>query len=121
MNDPGAKVFGFYTTDKKAGAAVKTFADGSRTIYIGNYPVTPAQWRELLMLAGEKPVSAPGSYIRRHGDLLLFHTGKKGTHKITLPAGSKGAVELYSGKKFNGGTISFVTDKEADTKVFKTF
>ena len=121
VNDPGAKVFGFYTTDKKAGAAVKTFADGSRTIYIGNYPVTPAQWRELLMLAGEKPVSAPGSYIRRHGDLLLFHTGKKRTHKITLPAGSKGAVELYSGKKFNGGTISFVTDKEADTKVFKTF
>ena len=121
VDDPAAKVFGVYAADKKSGAAKKVLPGGASVIYAGNYPVSAAQWQEILQQAGVEPLTAPGSYIRRHGNLILFHTGKKGTHTIKLPAGSKGAVELYSDRKFNGGTITFVSENEADTKVFKIF
>ncbi|MBR7137935.1 MAG: hypothetical protein IKD44_00160 [Lentisphaeria bacterium] len=121
VNDPAAAVFARYAADKKAAAAEKTLADGSKVIYLGSYPQTAPVWRNLLSKAGAAALTAHGSYLRRHGNLIMFHTGKKALHKITLPSAYKGAVELFSGKKYTGRVISLKSEQDAGTWVFKCF
>lgn len=119
--DPGAEVFGIYAGDKKPGAAVKMLPEGSKVIYSGNIPVKAAHWRNIFAKAGLKPMTGADSYIRRHGNLVMFHTGTKGPHTITLPPNFKGAVELFSGRKYSGRVITLHSAEGPGTWCFKCF
>ncbi len=121
VSDPGACAFGRYAADRKIGAAVKKLSDGSKVIYSGNYPLKAAQWHKILLKTGLKPAASPGSYFRRHGNLVMFHTGIKGNHTIALPRGYKGAFELFTGKKYTDSTISVTSSAGPATWVFKCF
>ena len=56
------------------------------------------------------PLYAPeGHCVRRHGDIVMFHTGKVGTHEICFP-GRAGATELFSGKVYAGDRAIIETD-----------
>ena len=90
-------------------------------IYSGNYPLKAAQWHKILLKTGLKPAASPGSYFRRHGNLVMFHTGIKGNHTIALPRGYKGAFELFTGKKYTDSTISVTSSAGPATWVFKCF
>ena len=77
-----------------------------------------AQYRELLEKAGVHAWIKPGSYIRRHGKLLMFHTGKAGRHELSLPAGFAGAQSLSTGVRHDGG--SFVVEVQGPhTELFR--
>ena len=121
VDDPAAQSFGVYVSDRKVGAALKKHPNGSATVYAGNYPRTGVQWRELLLKTGVKPVTAPGSYVRRRGDLVMFHTGTKGKHVITFPGNVNGATELFSGRKSTGKTVTVTSEEGPGTWLFKTF
>ena len=121
VDDPAAESFGAYVADKKVGAALKKLPGGAVSIYAGNYPRTGAQWRELLLKTGVKPLASPGSYVRRRGDLVMFHTGTKGKHVITFPGKVKGATELFTGTKSTGNTVTVNSEEGPGTWLFKTF
>ena len=121
VDDPAAQAFGVYVADRKVGAALKKLPGGAVSIYAGNYPRTGAQWREVLLKTGVKPLTAPGSYVRRRGNLVMFHTGTKGKHVITFPGKVKGATELFSGTKSSGNTVTVTSDEGPGTWLFKTF
>ena len=121
VDDPAAQGFGIYVADKKVGAALKKLPGGAVSIYAGNYPRTGAQWREVLLKTGVKPLTAPGSYVRRRGNLVMFHTGTRGKHVITFPGKVKGATELFSGKKSSGNTVTVTSEEGPGTWLFKTF
>ena len=121
VDDPAVQAFGVYAADKKVGAALKKLPGGAVSIYAGNYPRTGAQWREVLLKTGVKPLALPGSYIRRRGNLVMFHTGTKGKHVITFPGKVKGATELFSGAKSTGNTVTVNSGEGPGTWLFKTF
>ena len=74
-------------------------------------------WRALLTGVGAHAVGPAGHYIRRHGDVVMFHTGKTGTWEIDVP-GCTEAVELYSGRRYTGSRFSVKTDGP-DTLLFR--
>jgi hypothetical protein len=80
-------------------------------------PVSGEEWQQLLTSLGAPSFAPPGHYVRRHGDRLLFHTGRTGRWKLT-PAGYEGAYELFSGRRFHGASFEIET-KGPDTFVFK--
>ena len=121
VDDPAAESFGAYVADKKVGAALKKLPGGAVSIYAGNYPRTGAQWRELLLKTGVKPLASPGSYVRRRGNLVMFHTGTKGKHVIAFPGKVKGATELFTGTKSTGNTVIVTSEEGPGTWLFKTF
>lgn len=67
-------------------------------------------WREVLVNIGATPIGPVGNYIRRHGNILMFHTGKAGTYKLSLPEGMSKVRELYSGRKYNTSELTLQTD-----------
>lgn len=80
----------------KAGGGAM-FYDGAKT--------TADDWSERLVAAGLHRWILPGSCIRRHGRLFMFHTGTIGPHRILLPPGSSGARSLVSGRAYKGERI----------------
>lgn len=121
VDDGKAKTLGIYTADKKVACAEKILPGNVRSIYMGIYPSSPLQWRNALSLMGAKPVSGCKNYVRRRGSLLMVHTGTKGKHKITLPAPFKGAVELYSGQKYDSSVITVTSNEGPATWLFKCY
>lgn len=67
-------------------------------------------WRQLLLDIGAKPIGPAGHYIRRHGNIVMFHTGKAGTFKLTLPESMSKVRELYSGRKYKSSELTLQTD-----------
>ncbi len=105
VRDNKATAFAFYDPDQAVGAAEKTLPDKSRAIFLGVYPENGQQWARILKMAGAHNYTGAGSYFRRHGDLVMFHTGIAGKHTITLPEQFSFATELYSGKVFKSNPI----------------
>jgi hypothetical protein len=74
-------------------------------------------WRKVFAGLGAALYAPEGHLVRRHGDVLMFHTGKAGVHALNF-AGYSGAEELYSGKKYGSSKISVETSGP-DTMVFR--
>jgi hypothetical protein len=74
-------------------------------------------WRKVFAGLGAALYAPEGHLVRKHGDVLMFHTGKAGVHALNF-AGYSGAEELYSGKKYGSSKISVETSGP-DTMVFR--
>ena len=75
-------------------------------------------WREILEDLGETPIGPAGHLIRRHGNVVMFHTGEAGTYTLNLPKGMSKVKELYSGCEYNSSEIVLQTEG-SDTFLFK--
>lgn len=93
-----------------ANALLKVLPDQSKAVFSPEVPYTGKQWHDLLKAIGIHAYASPGSYLRRHGRMLLFHTEHKGLHTLTLPEKSGTFVELFSGKTYNAPVIKIVSD-----------
>ena len=80
-------------------------------------PTTGEAWRDMLVGMGERPLAPTGHYVRRHGDIVMFHTGVAGRWTLEVD-GAAGATELFSGRRHAAGPIVFETDGP-DTLVFR--
>ena len=72
-------------------------------------PQSGEAWREMLTGLGAHAVGPAGHYVRRHGDKVMFHTGKAGRWELDLP-GYDGATELFSGRRYEGSRFTVETD-----------
>ena len=83
------------------------------------YHVTnPNVWRELLTGMGATPLAPIGHCIRRHGDVMMFHTASNATIRINLPAGMTKVRELYTGQVYDSSELTLHSDGP-NTWVFK--
>jgi hypothetical protein len=83
------------------------------------YHVTrPTVWRDLLVGMGATPLAPLGHCIRRHGDVVMFHTASNATIKVSLPAGMTRVRELYSGQVYETSELTLQSDGP-NTWVFK--
>ena len=95
---------------------VKTLADGVRSIIVPEMPagtggVGPYVYAALLKAAGARQYVEPGNYIRRHGDIYMFHTGTNVVHTtITLPENVVKVRELFTGTEYNSNEIPIESD-----------
>ena len=88
---------------------------------INNMPyhvTTPTVWRDLLVGMGATPIAPIGHCVRRHGDVLMFHTASNATIRISLPAGMERVRELYSGEVYDSSELTLQSDGP-NTWVFK--
>jgi hypothetical protein len=97
---------------------VKTLADGVRSIIVPDMPAGsngtgPYVYAALLKAAGARQYVEPGSYIRRHGDVYMYHTGTAGTHTITLPNDVAKVRELFTGEEFDSNVVTVEADGPA--------
>ncbi len=95
---------------------VKTLADGVRSIIVPEMPagtggVGPYVYAALLKAAGARQYVEPGNYIRRHGDIYMFHTGTNVVHTtITLPEDVVKVRELFTGAEYDSNVIPIESD-----------
>jgi hypothetical protein len=83
------------------------------------YHVTnPTVWRDLLVGMGATPIAPIGHCVRRHGDVLMFHTASNATIRISLPAGMERVRELYTGEVYDSSELTLQSDGP-NTWVFK--
>ncbi len=75
-------------------------------------------WREVLEDLGETPIGPAGHLVRRHGNVVMFHTGEAGTYTLNLPKGMSKVKELYSGCEYDSSRIVLETEG-SDTFLFK--
>ena len=81
-------------------------------------PVGKEAWSQLLGYLDAAQVGPVGHLTRRHGDVIMFHTGEAGTYELTLPEGMTKVKELYSGRKYNSSKV-VVKTKGPGTFLFK--
>ena len=95
---------------------VKTLADGARSIIVPEMPagtggVGPYVYAALLKAGGARQYVEPGNYIRRHGDIYMFHTGTNVVHTtITLPEDVVKVRELFTGAEYDSNVIPIESD-----------
>lgn len=95
---------------------VKTLADGVRSIIVPEMPagtggVGPYVYAALLKAGGARQYVEPGNYIRRHGDIYMFHTGTNVVHTtITLPENVVKVRELFTGAEYDSNVIPIESD-----------
>ena len=106
-------------TQLPEGAVIKLLPDGSKSVFAAAVPNSGTKWRNLLTSLGVHAYTAPESYFRRHGNLFMFHTGKKGMHRITLPEKSGTVTELFSGKQYSAPVIEVESEAGPGTWLFK--
>ena len=83
------------------------------------YHVTnPNVWRDLLVGMGATPIAPIGHCVRRHGDVVMFHTASNATIRISLPTGMERVRELYSGEVYDSSELTLQSDGP-NTWVFK--
>ena len=78
----------------------------------------PTVWRDLLVGMGATPIAPLGHCVRRHGDVLMFHTASNATIRISLPAGMERVRELYTGEVYDSSELTLQSDGP-NTWVFK--
>ena len=104
---------------------LKTLAEGGRSIIVLNMPAGatdgwgPRVYEAILKTAGVRQYVAPGSYIRRHGDVYMYHTGTNGTHTITFPADVVKVRELFTGAEYSSNVVAMQSDGP-NTWLFRT-
>ena len=103
-----------------ADTIVKSLDGGARSIVMTRPPRTSAEMSEIMAKTSAHRFAEPGNCLRRRGDLVLFHTGKGGSFKISMPEGPEECVyeELVSGRKYKGPEIA-VDSAHSDTWLFK--
>ena len=95
---------------------VKTLADGARSIIVPDMPAGsngsgPYVYAALLKAGGARQYVEPGNYIRRHGDIYMYHTGTNAMHTtITLPEDVVKVRELFTGAEYNSNVIPIESD-----------
>ena len=95
---------------------VKTLADGVRSIIVPDMPAGsngtgPYVYAALLKAGGARQYVEPGNYIRRHGDIYMYHTGTNAMHTtITLPEDVVKVRELFTGAEYNSNVIPIDSD-----------
>ena len=75
-------------------------------------------WSELLGNLEVTPIGPVGHVIRRHGDVVMFHTAKAGTYTLSMPENMQKVKELYSGLEYDSTELTLQTDGPA-TFLFK--
>ena len=90
----------------------------ARVFDISALPSGNDAWREILEDLGETPIGPVGYLVRRHGNVVMFHTGEAGTYTLHLPKGMSKVKELYSGREYNSSEIVLQTEGSA-TFLFK--
>ena len=101
--------------------ATKRLADGSTAAFLPEPPANEDEWRTALAALGEKPIAPVRTYVRRHGDRILFHVADAGAYTLNLPPtlAGRAATELVTGETFAAGPVlKFATDG-CDTRLFK--
>ena len=89
------------------------------TVYSpSDLPVGNDSWKQVLDNLGATPIGPVGHLIRRHGDVVMFHTGEAGTYTLSMPENMQKVKELYSGKEYDSAEV-VVTTEGPDTFVFK--
>lgn len=95
---------------------VKTLDGGARSIIVPEMPAGsdgsgPGEYAKILKAAGAHQYTPEGNYIRRHGDVFMFHTGTNAIHTtITLPNDVVKVRELFTGAEYNSNVISIDSD-----------
>ena len=71
-------------------------------------PSSLADWRRFLSGLGAHFYGPEGHYVRRHGNLLLFHTAGISRQELSLPPDLSGrpATELFSGRLIADGRLT---------------
>ena len=113
--DSDATEYNFLLGSSRYYYYAKTLADGARGIIVPEMPAgsngTDGRlYAAILKEAGTHQYVAPGSYIRRHGDVYMYHTGTNGTHTITLPDNVVKVRELFTGTEYNSNVITLQSD-----------
>ena len=98
----------------------KTLPDGSVAAFLPEPPSDRWQWRSVLMALGAKPIAEVGNYVRRHGDLVLFHNAEAGEHEIVPPDDLIGrpCEDLLTGERHPAGPLHLRLDG-VDTRLFR--
>ena len=94
---------------------VKTLDGGARSIIVPEMPAGsdgsgPGEYAKILKAAGAHQYTPEGNYIRRHGDVYMYHTGTNGTHTITLPDNVVKVRELFTGTEYNANVVTLQSD-----------
>lgn len=124
-NDPSATRYQFDVGGSRYYYYLKTLAEGGRSIIVLNMPAGatdgwgPKLYAAILKTAGVRQYVAPGSYIRRHGDVYMYHTGTNGTHTITFPADVVKVRELFTGAEYSSNVVAMQSDGP-NTWLFRT-
>ena len=101
--------------------ATKRLADGSTAAFLPEPPANADEWRTALAALGEKPIAPVLTYVRRHGDLILFHVADADTYTLDLPPplAGRAATELVTGETFAAGPVLKLATDGCDTRLFK--
>lgn len=114
--DSDATEYNFLLGSSRYYYYAKTLAGGARGIIVPEMPAgsngTDGRlYAAILKEAGAHQYVAPGSYIRRHGDVFMFHTGTNAIHTtITLPDNVVKVRELFTGTEYNSNVIPIESD-----------
>ena len=85
--------------------------DSSRTLFkMDALPLGQEQWRTILTSLGAEPVAPAGHYVRRHGNVIMFHTGAAGRYEVSFPPAVTKVRELYSDRVYDAQNLMLETD-----------
>ena len=89
---------------------------------VDRVPYSVPEWRAYFHKMGVKAIAKEGTYVRRQGNLILYHCADAGWQTIDVPDDLRGrkAVELFSGNDFSGDRITFKTEG-CDTRLFRFY
>ena len=90
----------------------------ARVFDVSALPSGNDAWRGILEDLGETPIGPAGHLVRRHGNVVMFHTGEAGTYTLNLPKGMSKVKELYSGREYDSSEIVLQTEG-SETLLFK--
>ena len=87
---------------------------------VDKVPYSVPEWRAYFDKMGVKAIAKEGTYVRRQGNLILYHCADAGWQTLDVPDDLRGrkAVELFSGNVFAGDRITFKTEG-CDTRLFR--
>ncbi|MCQ2391182.1 MAG: hypothetical protein MJ240_07145 [Kiritimatiellae bacterium] len=98
----------------------KELETGAVSCFLPSVPVGYTGWHAVLDALGADVLCQASEYVRRHGDVILFHTARAGRHTLKLPPdlANRTFSELVHGGVHKGPDLVFETDG-CDTLLFK--